>query len=176
MSGLLHGVGTVALGLGLLVLLSVVGTALPLHPFVPDVVLPLALLLGVRPDVPLVRGAATAFALGFVLDAFSGNPLGLHTFVTEAVFLVARGAGLRLSLRGVASQVALTFVVALAAVGVAFALRVIFEPPPPFPVSAPWALARDVLAPAVATALASPLVLAAARRLEELGATRRRAA
>ncbi len=176
MSGLLHSLVTVVLGLGLLVLLSVVGAAVPLHPFVPDVVLPLALLLGVRPEVPLVRGAVTAFALGFVLDTFSGNPLGLHTFVTEAVFLVARGAGLRLSLRGVGSQVGLTFVVALAAVGVAFALRVIFEPPPPFPVSAPWALVGEVLAPAAATAVVSPLVLALARRLDELGATRRRAA
>ncbi len=165
MSTLLQSFGFLALGILSLLGVSTLGILIPLHPYVPDPVLPLAILLGVRAEVPMVRGTATAFALGYVLDVFGGNPMGLRTFVTVAIFLLARGAGLRLAMRGTVRQVLLVFAMALVAVGVAFALRVIFEPPPPFPISAPWALLEQLLAPALATAALAPLLFAVASRL-----------
>ncbi len=168
MNAVLQSLGFLLLSVLLLLVVSMAGLFLPLHPYVPDPVLTLAVVLGVRSEVPMVRGAATAFALGYVLDVFSGNPMGLHTFVTVAVFLLARGAGIRLAMRGALRQGLLVFVVALAAVGVAFALRVIFEPPPPFPVSAPKPLLGQLLAPALATGITAPLVFTSVRAFPTL--------
>ncbi len=179
-----------ALGLGLLVLQAAFGTLVPFHPFVPNLLLPIVIHLGVDPDVQLVRGAVLTFVLGYFLDVVAGAPTGLFTFVLVATYLAARGAGLRLLLRSVPFQIGLVVVISIAANGVMLALRAIFQPPEAFPLVmppegllgavvrffAPDALvgayvstASTLIASAAATALAAPVVFAIVRRIDDVG-------
>jgi len=162
-----------ALGLTLLVLQSVVLGLVSLHPFSPNLVLPVVLFLGVSPEVPLVRGALVAFGLGYVLDVFAGNRMSLETFVCVATFMSARGAGLRLFLRSPSYQIVLTFVVSLLAGGTTLALRAIFTPPSPFPVGRALGTVILLGASSLATALCAPLVFALVQRIELRLGTRR---
>ncbi len=60
---------------------SVFSRVLAPYPFSPYLGLPFVFALGTAPGVRILRGAATAFAIGYLYDLFTGNPLGLHTFV-----------------------------------------------------------------------------------------------
>ena len=151
-----------------MVLVSVFGTLLPLHPWLPLPPIPLVIAFGVDAQVSPVRGAATAFVLGYEMDLFTGNPMGLYTFVCVALMLLTRSAGLRLSLRSRIAEMLLVFGATLVALGMALALRVIFEPPAPFPLSRPWPVARELLAPSITTALLAPPILALQQRLGDL--------
>jgi rod shape-determining protein MreD len=185
-----------AFGLALLVLQGALATLVPMHPFVPSLLLPMAIHLGVDPDVPLVRGAALSFVLGYFADEVASVPTGLTTFVLVATFLATRGAGIRLMLRGVSFQMGLAFGASILASGTMLALRAIFQPPEAFPLVMPpagalgWlvrlvfgegtrtgsavAVASTMIASALATALVSPLVFAATRRIEGLAQRARR--
>ena len=163
----------VAFGFGLLVAQAALGALLPLADWAPNLVLPVVIYLGVAPDVHVVRGAALAFVLGYLLDSFCGSPMGLQTFVMVATFLVARGAGLSLFMRGPAFQIAMTFVFAVLAGGSILALRAIFEPPAPFPVGSVSTTVLSLSAGAAVTAVLAPLLFGAVRRLDGL-VTRRR--
>lgn len=165
----------VLIGFGFLLLVAqaAVATLVPVHRFAPNLMLPIVIYLGVSHDVPIVRGASLCFVLGYLLDAFSGSSMGLHTFVLVATFMVARGAGLRLFLRGPAFQMVLTFMAGMAAGGTVLALRAIFEQPAPFPTDQLQSNTMRLVAPALATALAAPLIFATVRRIEALGAQRR---
>lgn len=162
------------LGLGTLLLVaqSAFATLVPMHDMTPNVILPIAIFLGVSAEVALVRGAITCFLLGYLLDAFCGNPMGLHTFVIVASYFAARGAGLRLFPQAALLQVLAMFVAAASGDATVYALRAIFERPV-LP-----GLGEDIRATlltmagsAAATAVLSPLVVGAARRIE---ATRHR--
>lgn len=161
-------IALIGLGFVLLVVQSALATMVPLHTFAPNLILPITIFLGVSPEVPMVRGALIAFILGYLVDAFCGSPMGLHTFVLMAVFMVARGAGLRLFLRGPLFQVILTFVMSLAAGGTIVALRAIFEKLAPFPTDDYRDTALIIAKSAAVTALAAPLVFMAVRRIEGL--------
>ncbi|UJR82798.1 rod shape-determining protein MreD [Sandaracinus amylolyticus] len=191
-----------AFGFLLLVLQASLAARVSLHPFTPNLVLPMVIFLGVQPDVGLLRGAALSFILGYLLDAFCGSPLGLSTFVLVATFMVARGAGIRLFLRGSLFQIALVFVASILAGGTILALRAIFSPPDPFPLEMPASgLAGDLVAlftsragddaprvgsvvgtvttmlgSALATAVVAPAIFATMRRLDALETRRRDAA
>ena len=165
----------VLLGLSLLVLQSVLASVLPLHPFVPSLILPVLIYLGVSPEVHLVRGALLAFFLGYLYDLFCGNLMSLQTFMAVATFMLARGAGLRLFLRSPSFQVMLTFVVAIVAGGATLALRTIFADNAPFPWGGVRETAMLLVAPAVATALTAPLVFPAVQRIEATAPKRQEA-
>jgi hypothetical protein len=83
MSTLQRSVLIVALGFALLLLRSVVWRAVALGPFTPQLVLPMAIFLGVSPDVRLVRGAVIAFLLGYLSDGFCGLLLSQRREVGE---------------------------------------------------------------------------------------------
>ena len=134
--------------------------------FAPNLLLPMALHLGVSPDVPAVRGAAVVFVCGYLLDSLAGSTLGLQTFLLVGTFLLARFAGLRLLMRGVMLEVILTFVVGIVHGGASLALRAIFEVPPPFPLTEVGAPAVRVGLSAALTAGVAPLVFALVRRVE----------
>ncbi|MFO0685980.1 MAG: hypothetical protein U0234_28225 [Sandaracinus sp.] len=187
-----------AFGLGLLLAQAALATTLPLHPFVPLLLLPIAIYLGVDPDVQLLRGAALSFVLGYFADEVGGVPTGLTTFVLVATFLATRGAGIRLTLRGAPFQMGLVFVISLIASGTTLALRAIFQPPEAFPLVMPpagvlgWivrlfagdgsrlgsvvAHATTMIASAMATSLAAPPIFAAVRRIERISQRARRSA
>jgi rod shape-determining protein MreD len=163
----------IVLGFVLLVLQAATATLVPAHAIAPNLLLPVVIYLGVSHDVHVVRGAAISFVLGYLLDSFCGSPMGLQTFVLVATFVLSRFAGLRLFMRGPLFQVILTFVVGMVAGGTILALRAIFERPAPFPVGTAADAAVTVVGPALTTALVSPLVFIAVRRVDGI-ATRRR--
>jgi rod shape-determining protein MreD len=163
---------TIGLGLLLLVAHSAVATLVPMHDFTPNVVLPLVVFMGVSSEVQLVRGAFTAFVLGYLLDAFCGSSMGLHTFVMVAAFFASRGAGLRLFPQAALLQVLAMFVAAASADATVYALRAIFEQPIlPGLGENLKATVLAVAASAAATAVLSPGIVVMARRIE---ATRHR--
>jgi rod shape-determining protein MreD len=71
--------------------------ALPALPIVPDLVLILAVYLGVRRQT--VGGVVAAFLLGYFLDTFSGTLLGLNAFAFSAAYLAVRWIARHLWLR-----------------------------------------------------------------------------
>lgn len=160
-------------GFLLLVVQAAVGILVPSGAWAPNLLLPFAIYLGVLPDMHVVRGAVVAFLLGYLLDSFSGHGLGLHTFVMVATFLISRGAGLNLFMRGALFQVGLTFVFELLAGGAILALRAIFERPAPFPANAVAYTVTTLSAGAASTALLSPLVYGGLLRLDSLWTRRR---
>ena len=165
----MRNVGLLGLGFALLVFGSSVATVVPLHGYMPNLLLPIALFLGVRAEVHIVRGAVLCFVLGYLSDSFSGNPMGLQTFAFVASFLAARGAGLRLLPQGPVFQIALSFLMAVVSGALVVALRAIFE----------RAFALDLrdngaalVRSAVATALSAPFVFAGVRGVTALAGAR----
>jgi rod shape-determining protein MreD len=164
----------IAFGFVLLVLQSSVAMLVPIDAVTPNLVLPIVVLLGVSPEVHVVRGAIVGFVLGYLLDSNCGSPMGLHTFVMTATFLVSRGAGLRLFPQGTAFQVLLTFLMTIVFGATVIGLRAIFEPAgATMGASDARETALVLIGPAVTTALASPFVFAVTRRIEALSVLRR---
>lgn len=174
MNELIRSTAMIALGFSLLVVQATMSTVFHLDPFVPNLVLPLVIFLGVSPDVEIARGAAVAFVLGYLFDLYSGNRMGVATFVMVLTFMTLRGAGFRLFLRGPQFQIPLTFVVGMFAGGAEVTIRAVFEPRPPVLVDATWNRFGDLSASALVTALAAPLLFHAGQRVEALMATNRR--
>ncbi len=63
---------------------------------VPQLVLPLIVYMGVH-EYSLARGASVAFVLGYLTDLVGIAPVGLYTLTYVAIFVLARGAGVRLA-------------------------------------------------------------------------------
>ncbi len=183
----------VLFGLALLVMQTSLATLMPLHPASPMLLVPVALHLGVSPDVSLARGALTAFLLGWMMDEFCGAPMGLSTFVLVAAYLVTHAAVNQLVLRAVPSQVLLTFAVSLLGGGTMLALRTIFGPPEAFPLAMPAAspfggllgpsgrsgaaveIALELIVSAAFTAALAPLMFRILARIDASGTRTRRA-
>lgn len=153
-------------GFVLLAMQAAFGSRLPLHPFVPNPVLPMAVYLGIAPDVSPVRGASICFVLGYFLDLNCGSSVGLQTFVLVAGFFMARSAGVRFSPHGLGFQVLMNFVMALSTGGILIALRAIFDRAPPFPTADAERHGLLLLKFASVTALLSPFVFAGMRRID----------
>jgi rod shape-determining protein MreD len=164
----------IAFGFFLLVLETAFGTLVPIYDFAPNLMLPIAIFLGVSAEAHILRGALTSFVLGYLLDSFCGSPMGLQTFVLTASFMVARGAGLRLFPQGPGFQILLTFLMAIAFGATVLALRAIFEQPsgPVLGESARETVVT-LLESAAATAVLSPLIFAGTRRILSLGTVKR---
>jgi len=79
---------------------SIFARLLAPYPFAPYLGLPFVFALGTARGVSLIRGAATAFAIGYLYDLFTGNPLGIHTLVFVVGLLAARLVGQLVSSRG----------------------------------------------------------------------------
>ncbi len=195
----MRNLGFLGFGYLLLIVQSAVASRIALHPLTPNLLLPIVIFLGVQPEVGLLRGALISFVLGYLLDEFCGSPMGLQTFVLVATFMVARGAGIRLFLRGALFQVGLVFAASILAGGTILALRAIFSQPDPFPLQMPaGGIAGDVImlvtgtsaedAPpvggvvgmtltligsALITALFAPAIFSVTRRIDALRARRR---
>ncbi len=152
----------IAFGVGLLIAGTTLAVIVPIHAYAPNLLLPIAIFLGVSAEVHIVRGALLCFALGYLLDSFSGGLLGLHTFGLVASFLAARGAGLRLFPLGAAFQILLTLTMALVSGAVVLALRAIFERA--FTLDA-YESGLTLLHSTAATALCAPFVFLVMRRI-----------
>lgn len=160
--------GILVLGFLLILVQGAVGVVIDLGVLMPNPILPVVIYLAMAPDISLGRGAALSFALGFLFDSATGNAMGLFTFVHEASFLVARGAGFRLIVRGRLSQMLIT--AATSAVGsvTLIALRSIFRPALQIEAGNPRHTALAVIASALATGAISPFIYQLARRVDQL--------
>ena len=147
---------------------SVFSRVLAPYPFSPYLGLPFVFALGTASGVRLLRGAATAFAIGYLYDLFTGNPLGIHTFVFVLGFFAAWLVGFLVSFRGVLFEMVLTLVLTFVAGGFVELIRAFT------PGGLAWAgptLATALVAPAFTTALVAPVLFAIVRQLDP--ATRR---
>jgi rod shape-determining protein MreD len=156
------------LAFGLLVLQSTFAHLVPLDLFVPNAALAVILYMGLH-DYNAARGAVISFAIGYLMDSFAGSPMGLHTFVAVAIFLISRVAALRLFLQGWLFEILLSFFLALLASAMLLGLRMLFDED--FGSLLPHL--KIVISRAVATAMVAPLVFRAMAAIER-ATTRRR--
>jgi len=120
---------------------------------VPSLVLPLILFMGVH-EYSLVRGAAVAFVLGYLTDVIGGAPVGLYTFTYVAIYVLARGAGVRLVAQTVYAKIGLALVFTLIHSVMILVLLAIFGgnawvPRALYPMAVPHMLATGAVAPLV---------------------------
>ena len=142
---------------------SVFSRVLAPYPFSPYLGLPFVFALGTASGVRLLRGAATAFAIGYLYDLFTGNPLGIHTFVFVLGFLAAWLVGFLVSFRGPLFEMVLTLALTFAAGGLLELIRSFT------PGGLSWGgltLTAALVAPAFTTALVAPLLFAIVRQLD----------
>ena len=155
-----------AVGFTLLAAQATLGTLLPMHTFAPNLVLPIALALGVWPEVHVVRGAAVCFGLGYLLDSFCGNSLGLQTFVMVAAFMIARGAAVRLLPHGPMFVALFAFVMSVISSIAILSLQAMFGKKSEILTYDVAGTLRVVLQSALTTALFAPPIFGLVRRLE----------
>jgi len=142
---------------------SVFSRVLAPYPFTPYLGLPFVFALGTAPGVRILRGATTSFAIGYLYDLFTGNPLGLHAFVFVVGYLTAWLVGYLLSFRGIAFEMVLTFVLTLLLGGLLEVIRGFT------PGGMTWngvTLAIVLFASAFATALVAPVLFAVVRWID----------
>jgi rod shape-determining protein MreD len=147
----------------ILLLQSVFSSLLAPHPFSPYFGLPFVFALGTAPGTRVLRGAVTAFAIGYFYDFFTGNPLGLHTFVFVVGYFSAWLIGYLLSFRGIVFEMVLTFVLTVLLGGLLELIRGF----------TPGGIARSggtltiaLFASAFATALLAPILFALVRGVD----------
>lgn len=112
-----------------------------------------------------VEGIVAAAGIGWVLDAFAGTPTGLFVFLGVFTFLVGRGAGMAVDLRGRAG-----FAVLAAAACLLLSVgAVLLQRWAGAGEAAPGgALVGRMIGEAVLTGLLSPLVLLVLTRVDGL--------
>jgi cell shape-determining protein MreD len=127
---------------------------------VPSLALPIILFMGVH-EYSLSRGGAVAFALGYMEDLIGIAPVGLYTFTSVALFLLARIAGFRLATQTRMMQVVLAVAFALVESVMVLVLVAIFGKDP----YVPRALYRLAPPHVLATGAVAPLVFSLAQRI-----------
>ena len=95
------------LGVLFLTLQTTLLRSLPVQRIRPDIVLILTLYLGL--SYPLIPGGILAFFMGYLMDLFSGNVLGLYTFSRPLIFYIAQLFKGRFYLEGFLSQFLFVF-------------------------------------------------------------------
>jgi rod shape-determining protein MreD len=130
------------------------------HGVTPSLVLPLVVFLGVHePSTP--RGALLAFFIGYAEDLMSGAPVGLFTFISVAIWWLARVAGVRLTAQTVLPRMSLALAFSLVEGAMVLILLAVFGGDNRRPVE----VASVVIPRSLATALFSPPVFRLAQRL-----------
>jgi rod shape-determining protein MreD len=122
----LRSVIIILLAFFLLVVQSTFAHLVPLDIIVPSLSFPIVLYMSLH-DYNTAHGVLISFAIGYLMDAFAGSPMGLHTFVTVAIFLISRMATLKLFLQGWIFEILLTFLLALISSFLILTLRAIFD-------------------------------------------------
>lgn len=134
----------------------------------PALLVPLIVFMGVH-EYSLVRGASVAFALGYVTDLVGIAPIGLFTFASVALFLLARGAGVRLAAQTAMMQAVLGAAFALAHSVVVLVLLAIFGKD----AWVPRSLYKVALPHVFSTALIAPVIFRIAQRIHAATTTSR---
>jgi rod shape-determining protein MreD len=143
-------------------------TLIHLPLFIPSLLLPLILFMGVH-EYSLVRGASVAFVLGYAMDLIGIAPIGLFTFTYVAIFVLARAAGVRLVAQTKLMQMALALAFTFVHTVMILVLITIFGRD----ASVPRSLLGLALPHVLATGLVAPLIFAMAERLHSATTTSR---
>lgn len=155
----------VALSLMLLIAQAWLGH-LTSHPWIPNLILPLVMYVGVSPAYDVLRGSSLAFVMGYLADLMSGCPLGLQTFAMVFLFLLARTAGLRLHIKRLIFQLLITFLAALFVGAVMLVLQAVFANPTPYKPSAFGPLAILLIFSSLISAAFAPWIFYLAQIVE----------
>lgn len=156
----------IATSFGLLVLQTTLAQVFPWEYFIPNLSLVVVVYLGLRQ--PLGQGAIVAFAIGYMIDTFSGASIGLHTFSAVATFLTSRLVFHQLFVQGKLFEILVAFMMTCFDGVTALLIRAVFD-------QSMDGLLMDVkivVSRAVTTALCAPLVFALVSRLEPDGPRR----
>ncbi len=138
------------------------------HGVTPSLVLPLVIFLGVHePSMP--RGASLAFGIGYAEDLMSGAPVGLFTFISVAIWWLARVAGVRLTAQTALPRISLALAFSLVEGAMVLILLAVFGGDNRRPVE----VASVVIPRSLAAALFSPPVFRLAQRLRQSAAPSR---
>src|SRR5678815_2331744 len=141
---------------------TIIGQALSVFSMTPNLVLPLLIFLGVQ-EHSMLKGAFLAFVLGHLLDLFGAGPMWLFTFVSVAIWWLARAFGVRLTAQTPLTRVPLVFGFAVVQSAIILILLAVFGADNRRPVE----IAHTVLPNAFTTALFSPIVFRIAQRLHQ---------
>lgn len=134
---------------------------LPLSALVPDLVLVLAVDLGLRHRRALAP--IMAFAMGYAMDSFSGSQLGVNTFVVTLTYLVAYEVGAHSSATGPEAGAVLAFIAVLMQSLGGFLIGTQFRAPNQLGALLPAALLQ-----ATVTAVLAPPVFALVARCKRM--------
>jgi rod shape-determining protein MreD len=151
---------TLALGLALLLVQSVLLQLLPVQVPTPAFGVLVALHVGLSPRWTVSSSVFVGFALGYLFDLVSGTPRGTHTFVYAVLALLASGVGPRVTVRGFLPRATIGFFVSLLGGLLVGAVRAICEGT----AAAPGF--RLILMEAAVSALFAPMVLGLLDRLD----------
>jgi rod shape-determining protein MreD len=163
MHGVRGSIIIVLVAFAMLLVQSVFSRVLAPYPFSPYLGLPFVFALATAPGVRLLRGATTAFAIGYLYDLFTGNPLGLHTFVFVVGYFSARLVGYLLSFRGIVFEMVLTFALTVLLGGVLEVIRSFT------PGGMSWSgvtLTIALFSSAITSALVAPVLFAVVRWID----------
>lgn len=158
-----------ALTLIALALQTTASRFLPLTELVPDLVLVLAVDLGLRHRRALAP--IMAFAMGYAMDAVAGSQLGLNSFTVTLTYLLAYEAGVHTSAAGPEAGAVLVFIAVLIQSLGGFLMGTQFRTPDQLALLLPAALLQATL-----TAVVAPPVfrlIEALRRMAGLSQQRR---
>lgn len=148
------------LGILFLTLQTTLLMSLPIQRIRPDIVLILTLYLGL--SYPPISGGILAFFMGYLMDLFSGNVLGLYSLSRPLIFYLAQIFKDRVYLEGFLSQFLFVF---LSAVVEGFLLLILFSGLNPSPLGNLYPLLFTVLLPqSFSTALITPILFPLFRR------------
>lgn len=163
MHGARGSISIVLIAFAMLLAQSVFSRVLAPYPFAPYLGLPFVFAMGTAPGVKVLRGAVTAFAIGYLYDLSTGNPLGLHTFVFVVGYLTAWLVGYLLTFRGIPFEMVLTFALTALLGGLLELIRGFT------PGGMAWSgvsLTIALFASALATALVAPVLFAVVRWID----------
>jgi rod shape-determining protein MreD len=141
---------------------SIAGQVVGVLTATPNLVLPLVIFLGVQ-EHSMVRGASLAFVLGHLVDVLGSEPMWLFTFVSVAIWWLARIFGVRLTAQTPLTRMPLVFGFAVVQGTIILILLAVFGADNRRPVE----IAHTVLPNALTTALFSPIVFRIAQRLHQ---------
>ncbi|MSP61558.1 MAG: rod shape-determining protein MreD [Myxococcales bacterium] len=133
----------------------------PWHIPGPDLALLVVLYLGLSDRGGLVGVAVVALLLGWLADLFAGSPKGLYMTVYILLGLAARGASVRLMVRGAFFTAAVALFFALAVGVLVVGLRTSLQP------TLGWGALRQVPLASLMTALFAPPLFFLLRRLDK---------
>jgi rod shape-determining protein MreD len=134
---------------------------LPLSALVPDLVLVLAVDLGLRHRRALAP--IIAFAMGYAMDSFSGSQVGVNTFVVTLTYLLAYEVATHTSATGTESGAVLAFIAVLMQSLGGFLISTQFRAPGQL-----WGLVPAALLQATVTAVIAAPVFALTAGLKRI--------